>query len=204
MMIVRSIQELSKKRFKITLENGLSFVLYKGELSSYDIRVDNEIKEDHYTEIVEKVLPKRAKLRAMNLLKLRPYTVKGLRDKLSDGGYPEFIIDIAIGYVSSYGYLDDRKYASQYIYTYRSRKNRKKIINDLLLKGVPKSIIMEALDEEPEGEMKEAEEEQIKKFLTKKGFYDNQLSYEEKAKLSASLYRKGFDPSLIGKYINLT
>ena len=64
------------------------------------------------------------KLRAMNLLKSRPYTVKGLTDKLKDGGYPESVINIAIDYVSSYNYLNDKQYALDYIYTYKNSKNK--------------------------------------------------------------------------------
>ena len=55
------------------------------------------------------------KLRCMNLLKSRDYTVYQLKTKLKENGYPEFLIDTAIEYVASYGYVDDEKiYESLY------------------------------------------------------------------------------------------
>ena len=53
------------------------------------------------------VLLKRAKLRCMNLLKSRDYTEYQLRMKLRQGVYPEDIIDAAVAYVASYGYVND-------------------------------------------------------------------------------------------------
>ena len=67
-MRVTKIEELSKARCKIFIEQEFAFVLYKGELRLYRIREDEEITQADYQEIMEKVLPKRAKLRAMNLL----------------------------------------------------------------------------------------------------------------------------------------
>ncbi|MCR4787159.1 MAG: recombination regulator RecX [Lachnospiraceae bacterium] len=200
-MTVTAIQEQTKKRSKIIFDSGESIVLYKGELSRYGIGIDREISAAAHEEIMNVLLPKRAKLRAMNLLKARPYTVKGLRDKLEEGGYPGSVIDIAIEYVSSYGYLDDLKYAEDFIYTYREKKSRKRIAAELAGKGISKQIINSAMEENNDGDLESFESEQIKHFLEKKGFFAADLSYEDKAKIKASLYRKGYDPYLIDRYI---
>ena len=42
-------------------------------------------------------------------------TEKKLRQKLVEGKYPEDIIDIALAYVKSYGYIDDEAYARDYM-----------------------------------------------------------------------------------------
>ena len=167
-MTVTTIQDLTKKKSKIVFDSGESIVLYKGEISKYRIVCDEEISPSSYDEIMNIVLPKRAKLRAMNLLKSRPYTTRKLRDKLMENGYPQSIIDIAMDYVSSFGYIDDTRYVMS------SEANEG---SELL------------------------EEEQIRKYLAKKGFQDSGLSYEDKAKLKASLYRKGYDPNLIDRII---
>ena len=83
-MRVTEIEELSKARSRVFIDNEFAFVLYKGELRSYHMVVGKEIDQKDYEDIVGKVLPKRAKLRAMNLLKNREYTVKQLHDKLKD------------------------------------------------------------------------------------------------------------------------
>ena len=107
-MTVTKITEISKSRIKIMIDEEFAFVLYKGELHLYQLKEGEEIPEEVYSEIMEDVLPKRAKLRAMNLLKARAYTEKQLTDKLREGGYPEMVVRNAIDYVISYGYLDDR------------------------------------------------------------------------------------------------
>ena len=203
-MLVTKIRELTKNRIEITLENGFSFVLYKGELRLYKIKESEEISEAAFSEIMNVVLPKRAKLRAMNLLKLRPYTEKGLYDKLSEGGYPDEIITIAMDYVKSFHYIDDNQYARDYIYTYKDRKNKAKLKQDLILKGVSKDIINQALLEELEEDGVELEKKQIEDFLRKKHYDGDKATYEEKMKFMSALYRKGYSVGLVQKLLDIT
>ena len=51
----------------------------------------------------------------MSLLKDRDYTRKKLFEKLKANGYPDECIEKAVQYVSSYGYIDDKRYAVNYI-----------------------------------------------------------------------------------------
>ena len=92
-MLITQIEELSKSRSRIFIDEEFAFVLYKGELRSFRIRLGEELSEECYCRIMGELLPKRAKLRTMNLLKSREYTVKQLHDKLREGGYPEKVIE---------------------------------------------------------------------------------------------------------------
>lgn len=203
MQIVK-ILERTKNRVDITLDSGLSFVLYKGELRSYKLHEGDNLSEDIYNEIFGVILPKRAKLRAMNLLKVRPYTEKALRDKLSEGGYPKEIEDIAIEYVKSYHYIDDLSYAKEYIYTYKDRKNKVKLKADLIRKGVSKALIEQAFEEELGDDGLSYEKEQILSFIRKKHYSCENSTYEEKMKLLASLARKGYSVELAKKLLDIT
>ncbi len=203
-MQVLKIQERTKNRVDILLDNDFSFVLYKGEVRLYKITEGKEISEASFREIMENVLPKRAKLRAMNLLKVRPYTVKGLTDKLSEGGYPDSVIKNAIDYVSSYHYLDDYQYALDYINTFKDRKSRQRMIQDLIQKGVSKNDIENALNEEWDDEAENLEEEQIRKFLIKKKYDAEAFSYEDKMKLLSALVRKGYGVEVCKKVMKET
>ncbi len=98
-MIVTDIIEISKKQCKIMIDNEFAFVLYKGELHLYGIKKREPIEEKNYDKIMNEVLIKRVKLRAMNLLKSRAYTEKKLRDKLRAGQYPPSCIEEALTYV---------------------------------------------------------------------------------------------------------
>lgn len=202
-MVVKELNDLTKNRVNIVMEDGFSFVLYKGELRLYGINIGSEISACAYDEIMNTVLPKRAKLRAMNLLKVRPYTEKVLRDKLSEGGYPDQIVDAAIDYVASYHYVDDLQYAQDYIYTYKSRKNKKRIVTELSKKGVDRALIEEAFEKFEQEDDTDYEKEQILSFLNKKNFFQGNYDYQDRNKLLASLYRKGYSIELARKLMNL-
>ena len=77
--VVTGLMELDKKRYQVYLDEEFAFVLYKGEVRKYKIVVGKPLAQAAYQELVQEVLPKRAKLRAMNLLTKRPYTEKKLR-----------------------------------------------------------------------------------------------------------------------------
>ena len=191
-MTVTKITEISKSKLKITIDEEFAFVLYKGELHHYRLQEGEEISDEVYSEIMEEILPKRAKLRAMNLLKARAYTEKQLTDKLREGGYPESIIEDAISYVISYGYLNDRFYAADYIEYNKEVRSRTQIFNALIQKGITKEIVEEVWEENVQEEGIDLEQKQIFSWMKKKNFDPKKASYEEKQKFSAFLYRKGF------------
>lgn len=202
-MTVTGIEEINNKKVRVFIDNEFAFVLYKGELRLYRIQEGEEIGEGEYLEIMEMILPKRAKLRSMNLLKSRAYTEKQLRDKLIQGEYGENIIEEAIDYVRSYGYIDDRKYAEDFISCHMGDRSRKKIELDLYRRGIDRKIIkeiMERMMEEGEGP---DEFLAVQKFLDKKNFDPNTAGNKEKQKMLAFLYRKGFNMDIIRRVLLL-
>lgn len=197
-MKVVSIETVTRDRSRVRFENGEKLILYKGELRIYKIKEDADISDSLYNQIVTEVLPKRAKLRAMNLLKARDYTEFQLRKKLLDSEYSEDIANQAIEYVKSYGYVDDRRYAVAFIKEQMERRSRKEIYQKLQLKGIGKEVLDYAFSEAYQSvETTDStdgfnEKNIVVKLLLKKRF-DGSESYEQKQKLLAYFYRKGFD-----------
>lgn len=201
-MTVTGVTELSGRRVRIELEHQFTFVLYKGELRLYDIQEGSGLSAAHYQKIMEEVLPKRAKSRAMNLLKSRSYTEKQLLQKLLLGGYPEETAKEAVAYVKSFGYIDDWQYALDFIEYNKEEKSKKRIQQDLMKKGISQELFLKAWEstvEDPE----KAEKEQILRWLDKKQFDAGSASYEDIQKMSASLYRKGFSINNIRSVLSL-
>ena len=178
-MTVTKIEEVTKAKCRIEIDQEFAFVLYKGELRMYHIREGEELDPAIYEEIVGKLLPKRATMRAMNLLKSRPYTEYQLRQKLSMGGYPQDAQEEAISYVQSYHYIDDRQYAMDYIEYHQESKTKQKLLQSLMSKGLSKELILECFDEIVGDRKKELEEEQILKILRKKNYDPEQWTFEE-------------------------
>ena len=197
-MNVTKIEALTKTKFKVFLNGEFAFVLYKGELSRYGIKEDKELSEEIYHKIVDEVLTKRAKLRAMHLLEAMDRTESGLRSKLKDNGYPDTAIDRAIDYVKSFGYINDERYASNFIECRKDTKSRREIYALLLRKGIDKDIMDTAFEKAYDGYEDGAA---IKRLIEKKHVDVSTASREELSKLYGYLGRKGFSYEDIRKVV---
>ena len=176
-----------KKKVMICLDNGDSFVLYKGEAAKLSL-FENEVVDDtKYQQIMTEILGKRATKRAMHLLEQQERTEKQLRDKLAQGGYPKQCIEQAIAYVKSYHYVDDYRYATVYIRYRQEKESRQKLTQKLMMRGISKDIIMQALEEE----FVTDECEQIKELLKKRHYDPDNADEATRRKTAQFLMRKG-------------
>lgn len=199
-MQINVMEPVTRNRVRLVLDNGESFILYSGELRLLKIKGVGVLSDEVYHTIVSDILPKRARMRAMHLLTSRDYTEHQLRSKLCESGYPDTVVDAALEYVRSYGYVNDSRYAVEFISQERERHNRKEIEIKLMRKGIPQSVIEEAffaVYRDSDGDNPESDELMlIRKALSKLGFTGAE-SYEERQKLLARFYRKGFSPELV-------
>lgn len=202
-MTITEIVDMTKSRVRVAVDGEFAFVLYKGELPVYEIKEGGALTEKAYHEIMTVLLPKRAKMRAMNLLKSRSYTTAQLKEKLNAGGYPEQISDEAIDYVTSYGYLNDRQYAADFIEYNKETKSKNRIITDLLKKGISSVLIEEVWEETVGDDRQELEQEQILRWMEKKHFSAQMAAPEEIRRMMAFLYRKGFSIEAIRSALSL-
>lgn len=191
-MIVTDILDYDKKKVLIELDEYLILPLYKGEIRTYHIEKDMELSEETYHEIIEILLPKRVKLRAMKLLEKRSYTREKLRCKLAEGKYPEEMIEAALDYVTSYGYLDDVRYAEEYIRCYSESRSKRRILQDLCSKGISGENAEKAWLHYEEQFAEIDESTQIMEHLRKKHFCIENADHKEIAKMMSYLYRKGY------------
>jgi len=197
--LVTEIVEINKKKRRIYINYDSAFSLYVGEVFKYKLKKDLPINKEIYDEIVNVILPKRAKLRAMNLLKDRDFTESSLNRKLKEGYYPEDSIRGAIEYVKNYGYIDDRRYAQNYVNFKSISKSRYQIKNFLLQKGVDKNLIEEVCDEyyENSDDNENSEKKLVEKLILKRKIDIINITREDKSKLLGYLTRRGFQIDLI-------
>ncbi len=188
-MIVTKIEMISKNKYQVFLDNKFAFVLYKGELLHYQIEEEKELDEAVCLEIKKKVVLKRAKLRAMHLLNDMDRTEGQLRDKLKGNGYTEDIIDEALAYVKSFGYVNDLQYAKRFIDYKKEKKSKKEIYALLCNKGLSKDLIEEAFEESYD---REDSKSAIEELIRKKKYCPETATDKEKQKIFAYLMRKGF------------
>lgn len=188
-MTVTKLEAVAKTKYKVFMDGVFAFVLYKGELSRFGIREGAIVEEDLRDTIMRDVILKRAKLRAMHLLEDMDRTESGLREKLRQGLYPGEVIEGALEYVKSFGYIDDLRYARQFIQSRKQSKSRKEIYARLYSKGVAQDKIELALEECYDSD---SEKDAIRKIIQKKRMDPSMLEEGEMSKLYGYLSRKGF------------
>lgn len=200
-MRIVQIEEFDRSRVRVSMEDAAPFVLYKSEMRKFHIQEGGEIEEGDLRAILEELLPKRAKLRAMNLLKNREYTVKQLHDKLRQGGYPEEIIEEALSYVGGFRYTDDLRYAVNFIRNHERDRSRRRLEQDLMGRGIDRDTLERAWAEWEEEGGSQDEQAMIRALLAKKGFDRERADIKERQKMYGFLMRKGFSGEQVRRAI---
>ena len=177
-LLVTEVIPREKGRTSIRFDNGMEVLLYKGEVRKLGLQEQTVISREKYDEIIYEILGTRAKKRAMFLLERMDRTEHQLRDKLMQNGYPAVCVDLAIDYVKKYHYIDDLRYATNYISYQQKRKSRQKLKIDLLTKGIDKNVIEQALDEAFDSD----EQIKIRQLLEKKHYDPKECDRKEKQK----------------------
>ncbi|MCC8138076.1 MAG: regulatory protein RecX [Clostridiales bacterium] len=214
---VAEIRKIGKGRYLLSLESGLQFPLYRQELAECGIsisfagneeaeedspvlfdRPDNTARQDlipgeMLLKIRTEILPKRARLRAMRLLEKMDRTEAQLREKLRQSYYPDFIIDDAINYVKRYHYIDDLRYARNYLEIHAAAKSRRLMEQELYTKGVP----IEVVEQAAAGMDFPDEEKQIRTLLEKKHYDFSCEDKKQQQRACSFLMRKGYSMSAI-------
>lgn len=134
---------------------------------------------------------KRAAEKAMNLLLHQDRTRRELQDRLYRAGFSERATEYAMDYVAGFGYIDDQRYAANYILYHKGNRSRKELRYKLLNKGIDASVLAMAL----EGYEAEDEREALFHLMEKrlKGKRLSEMEYADRNKVTAYLARKGFD-----------
>ncbi len=202
-MFVTEIEDISRKQSRIHTDHDFSFVLYKGELRQYGVVEGEELPQETCAKILEQLLPHRAKLRAMNLLQIRDYTEKQLRDKLLGGGYPEPVADQAIEYVKSFRYIDDLRYAGDYLTAFAGRKSLRRMEQDLQQRGVSRSDIEQAVFAWQQQDGGQDELQMACALLEKKHYDKDNCDRRQQRRLYNFLACKGFSTDVIRKALQM-
>lgn len=188
-MQILQITPLDKKRSKLLLDNGTAFALYKGEIQALTLEEGNELTPGQYQEIYSEILTKRAKRRLLYLLGKMDRTEAQIRQKLQQGCYPEEIIENAISYARDLHYLDDARYARNYVRSNWEKKSLEKIRMDLRSRGIQRELADQALELERPSEN---EQDLILKWAKKKNYSRETATPKEKQHMYQFLMRKGF------------
>lgn len=222
-MFITAIERDGKRKYRFYIDGEYRFFLTDSELREYDLfvlireivgdyeKIDNlevNLKEEVFESIHDNAVINRGRRYALGLLSDRDYTVKGLADKLKSVGYTVEDSESIIDYVSGFNYLNDVRYAVNYIRSRESQKSRKYIQNQLMLKGVSSKDIQQAFEMISEEHEKDgvSNQELIYKAINaaiRRKLKPADLDNSDKVtKVIASLLRSGYNYSDIKQCLN--
>lgn len=187
-MTVTHTEKLDKTRIIVHLDNGEHFAVYHKEAEHLGLETDRELTQLQYQEILVDILIPRAKKRAMYLLEKMDRTEAQLREKLRQGCYPDIAIEEAISYVKKFHYVDDFRYACNYVRSHGPGSSRRRLMMELTGKGISGELVRQALETEYTGE----ERLEILRWMEKKQYDPGQADLRQKQKMYQFLLRKGF------------
>lgn len=134
-----------------------------------------------------------------DLLSRQDYSRLKLREKLLRG-YPAIVVDPVLDELERAHYLDDARYARSYVRARMYERSRMRIRQDLIQKGIEEGTAQEALSlvfGEADESGEDPEREQIRRLLRKKQFDPQTSDWNERQKIMASIYRRGFSADKI-------
>ena len=134
---------------------------------------------------------KKACMKAMRLLEHMDRTEKGLTDRLRQAGFSDDAVQYAMDYVKSYGYINDARYARNYIAYRLETKSKQRILQELGQKGIDREVAMAAWEETAEIEEPD-EKGLLRRTVEKKYPCHTELDEKEMRRLHGYLARRGF------------
>lgn len=158
------------------------------------LKVGSEITKEKLEKMQAESETEKATEKALSLLERQKYTKKQIRTKLLQKGYLFATIDEVIKKLEEYGYISDADFAESFLHS-ATTKSTKEIKYSLLQKGVSEQVINQVL------ENSEVDETEKIQNLAQKFMRYKEDTPENKKKLVAYLYRKGFSFDKINKVI---
>ena len=195
-MTVTELVPYGKTRYKVLTDEGMTLLLYKGELRRCGISEGTEIDEALYTDTLLPLLTSRARERLVHILEDSDKSESELRRKLRESWYPPEAIDAAIGWCLEKHYIDDERYVRNYIAGRAGTRSRTRLRYDLLGKGIDRELIDRYLED-----MEIDETAQVAAELKKRGYSDD-MPAKDKQRIIAALARKGYSWSTIESCIH--
>lgn len=195
MMYIFAIDPLpgNSKKVVLRIDGGEDIYLYKGDLRKFNLSIDSDISSDTYDRLIAELLIPRARKRVLHLLERQDYTLSRLRQKLTASHYPDEVCDDAIAYAESYHYVDDERYARNYIIYHKDNSTRRRLYQKLIERGIDSSLVESVLEEEYDTD----EYALAASLLAKRGYDSATADRAERNKMYRFLMSRGFDSSVV-------
>lgn len=147
MQITKITKPSSARRYEIYIDGEYALSVHEDVLVKYQLHKGMEVEASDLQEWLRAEEKHRIAQTAFRYLSYRPRTVHELRCHLLDKGFQAEWIEEVIEDLIAQGYLDDRKYAENWILERQNRKSlgSLRLQQELKRKGIAPEIIEEVL-----------------------------------------------------------
>lgn len=145
-MTVTRIEPLAQKKNKVFIDGEYVFMLYDRDLGMYHLEEESDITQELYDRIIKETVLRRAMQKSLAVLERSDRTEAELRRKLKEGLYTDYIIDSVIETLIRLHYLNDSRFAENYVRSHASSMSERELTAKLLQKGISKDAVTAALD----------------------------------------------------------
>ncbi len=190
-MHIDSIEKYKGETFCVIIDGSKRVYLHRDIIEKFGLKADSEIDNDTLTEVLYSSDLRRATRRAMYLINERDYSYIQLFEKLKNN-YPDKICFAVVNDMAERGYINDRRYADEIVYSYMVCKcyGPRRVRQELYKRGVRGEIAENAIESEMEGL-----HERLMSVIEKKyeGYLEDPEDTKSIAKVKNALARMGYD-----------
>jgi len=201
-MIITDIsqQVKNKKRYSVFIDGEFAFGIDGVDLLHYGLKIGQTLERTHYVELLKQLEYTKCRDTAVRILSSGAKSVFTMRQKLTQKEYSPAAIDAVISLLLEKGYLNDIAYAKAFI-SHKTKINnygRRRIEQELRIKGVSDKDIAVAFNDNSDEDDLESAKRALEKKLRNKPFPQD---FAEIQKLKAFLARRGLGFETVEKVI---
>lgn len=195
MAVITKIEtQKNKSRVNIFVDDSFFCGLNKETAIIFGLKENKVVDENKLKSAIFESEVKSAFEKSLNIVGRRMNSKKEIITKLLNKGYSNEVVDRAIEKLEEYHYIDDELFAKQFVLA--NPKYSKRILKEkLALKGISPDIVLEIISDRTDEDEFSLCLAQANKYLKSR----KMESFQDIAKLQASLARKGFDYETIKK-----
>ena len=187
-----TLEKTSGKKIYVNPGDREGIYLYPSEIRRCRLEEGASVTEEKLEQMRLQFAYPRAKRRAVAILAKRDQTEQELRDKLMKSYTDSSSLEETMDFVRNCGYVNDLRYAREYLETRRHRKSFRMIRMELRRKGIPDrilSLVAEEAGSQGEADLAPLVKKYLKRFPT--------MNDSAILKTEAHFYRKGYPADLV-------
>lgn len=151
-----TIQKNNKARANLYLDGEFAFGVEMLTVMKLGLKIGQEVSEERLKEAVFDSEKSVAFEKAVDYLARGMKTEKQMRDYLQKKGYSLEIVNVVVGKLKDYRYVDDKRFAQLYVEQNVKSKGQRRLKQELQQKGISSARAEEAAQTDSETEWENA------------------------------------------------